>query len=132
MSNHIFAVVVSDCRTHSWHTCLRHVIEFIHWCDTLWAQLKRRVAKNLCTILTTIILKSFSFNCTSSNSIMSYSSIFLQQHTVVRNRNLLFIIGYRSYFLTDFEFYFREILSIQFLRGWSIAIFKFISQCNNT
>ena len=52
--------------------------------------------------------------------------------TVVRNSNLMFIIGYRSYFLTDFKFCFLEILSIKFLRESSIANFKFLSQSNNT
>ena len=44
--------------------------------------------------------------------------------TMVQNRNLLFVIGYKSYFLTNFEFYFIGILSIKFLTEFFIFFHK--------
>ena len=51
--------------------------------------------------------------------------------TVVQNRNFLFIISYKSYFLTDFEFCFSEILNIKSLRELSITIFNSINMYGN-
>ena len=52
----------------------------------------------------------------------------MKRHKMVLNRNLLFIIGFRSHFLTDFKFSVLEILSIKLLRKLSIEIFKYFSQ----
>ena len=46
------------------------------------------------------------------------------RRTVIQNRNLRFIIAYRSYFSTGFEFWFLEFLSIEFWKNCRIFNLK--------
>ena len=60
------------------------------------------------------------------------TGVLSYRRPVIQNRNLLFIFSYNSYFRTDFEFLFLEILSVKFLSEFSIAILYFLLQSNNT